>query len=705
MKVLLSILFTGMMLPALAWQQPKTNKVVKPAAPPPQQLPAKKVLMAGRALKDRILLRWAPDDPNAWKLCNKYGYAIERYTVARDGKALPKPELLKGDGIIRPQELEKWDSVMLERDDYAAVIAQAIYGETFGMEMGEQGAQNILIQAGELEQRYTMALYGADHSFRAARMAGLGWLDAKVKPNEAYFYRIRSLVPPAIMNIEPAVVYISLKDHYPLPAPRLSKVDFGDKIASVRWNFKTQRTLYNSYYVERSENGKDFKSITDKPYTNMTADDAKDAEMLTYFDTLQHNDKKYYYRIRGVSAFGEVGEPSNVIAGSGLKSSGVNPFITKALPSKKGYTVYWDFPDSLNDAIVKFSLSQASSMNSTYASLIDSIPVGKRSFEFDPGIVSYVQVEVLERGGEIRRSYPFMVQPEDSVPPSVPIALKGRIDSTGRVYLDWSRNAEKDLMGYMIYRSSSLNNEFSLVQDTAWKGNSFIDSISVNSLNREIYYAVAAVDRRYNQSKYCQPLLLLKPDVIPPSDAVIAGYELNDHGIRIRITPSSSKDVVKHVIYRKNINGMNQWEKIKDTMSSAKEISYMDSIKAGGNYAYTVIAVDSSSLESQPAQPLTVYIPVKVRGKINELKLGVDRQLREIAVEWSAMAENGMIKSFELYRGGDKQKISLYKVIDNRTATSFADKDLLVNTKYTYGIRAVFSDGGYSDMQVKTVVY
>jgi uncharacterized protein len=44
-----------------------------------------------RVQKDRILLRWAVNDPIAWKKLNTYGYLVERYTVTRDNKTLTSP--------------------------------------------------------------------------------------------------------------------------------------------------------------------------------------------------------------------------------------------------------------------------------------------------------------------------------------------------------------------------------------------------------------------------------------------------------------------------------------------------------------------------------------------------------------------------------------------------------------------------------------
>lgn len=45
------------------------------------------IFVKARAQKDRILLRWTVDQPNAWAMANKYGLIVERYTVLRNGHA------------------------------------------------------------------------------------------------------------------------------------------------------------------------------------------------------------------------------------------------------------------------------------------------------------------------------------------------------------------------------------------------------------------------------------------------------------------------------------------------------------------------------------------------------------------------------------------------------------------------------------------
>ena len=73
-------------------------------------------------------------------------------------------------------------------------------------------------------------------------------------------------------------------------------------------------------------------------------------------------------------------------------------------------------------------------------------------------------------------------------------------------------------------------------------------------------------------------------------------------------------------------------------------------------------------------------------------------------MNWVKQTDIKNIKQFELYRGDDKRKMSLYKVF-GENISEFTDDDLTVNTKYKYGIRVVFANGKYSDFVTKNLIY
>ena len=68
------------------------------------------------------------------------------------------------------------------------------------------------------------------------------------------------------------------------------------------------KDIYTSYIIERSENGTDFQTISSTPIVDMNGTNKK---QMFYATTLETNDMPYFFRIYGINAFGEKGEPSS----------------------------------------------------------------------------------------------------------------------------------------------------------------------------------------------------------------------------------------------------------------------------------------------------------------------------------------------------------------------------------------------------------
>jgi len=135
------------------------------------------IKVLSRVQQDRILLRWTADSPTAWKLLNTHGYTLERLTVTRDQKSLTTPER-KMLGLFLPDPLEQWEAI-IETNDDAAIMAQALYGESFQV-TGGNDLQAVVNLSGELQQRFSFALFTADQNFEVAIKAGLGYIDKDI---------------------------------------------------------------------------------------------------------------------------------------------------------------------------------------------------------------------------------------------------------------------------------------------------------------------------------------------------------------------------------------------------------------------------------------------------------------------------------------------------------------------------------------------
>lgn len=667
------------------------------------------IYIRSRVSKDRILLRWAPSDASTWKLANTYGYVIERFTVSRDNVLLKKPERITSKRIIRPAALKRWDS-LIRKSDYAAIIAQALYGEAFSVSVNDsKGVAKFVNQTEELKQRFTMSLYAADQDFTAAGYAGLAWTDAMAKPNEKYLYRVFTLVPKTKRMVDTAMVVAGLDEYEPLPKPADIFAQFGDKSVLLAWDFDTYASFYNSYYIEKSaDGGKTFSRASDLPVTRLNGKDTGSLVpgQVLYIDSLTDNTTSYTYRIQGISPFGEVGPYSEVITGKGKVLLAGTPNITGITFDKKGRPeLNWDFEDSLNTLIEGFQISSAPAADGQFLPAGKLIRSSQRKILLDSiPSVAYLTITAVSKEGEGRTSNPYLVQAEDSEPPIVPQDFRGVIDTTGVVVLTWKPNTEHDLSGYKLYRTYKKGQEYSTLVDTVWRGTEFRDTLSLKDLNRKVYYTVAAVDTRSNQSAFAPVVEIKKPDVIAPTPAVFTTYEIGENEVLLQWINSADEDVQKHQLYRRELTGgTGQWEMVTE-WTDKKMTRYTDKTKEGTHtYVYTLVAIDSSGLKSDPSNPLTVYVPAKrEKQAIRKFDIEVDRDARKLLLNWVIGVPG--VAQIELYRGEDKTPMSLYKVLD-KGVTSFEDEDLRVNTTYKYGIRVLYSDGKNSDLKQKTIIY
>ncbi len=170
----------------------------------------------------------------------------------------------------------------------------------------------------EQEQRFTWGLYAADQDFKVAKLGGLGFEDVNVKATEKYVYKVYSLVPKNEMHIKDGGVFVGLQDYTKLPKPVDLAAIFTDKKVMLNWNYAIYKREYNSYFIERSEDGKLFSKVNKLPYTTLNSGGKTNSKRIYYIDSIVNN-KTYYYRVKGRTPFGELSPPSEMISGKAVK--------------------------------------------------------------------------------------------------------------------------------------------------------------------------------------------------------------------------------------------------------------------------------------------------------------------------------------------------------------------------------------------------
>ncbi|MCC9063564.1 fibronectin type III domain-containing protein [Flavobacterium piscisymbiosum] len=652
-----------------------------------------------RVQKDKILLRWGPSDALTWKKLNKYGYLLERYTVTRDNKTLATPEKKVLAQTLKPEPIENWEKT-IEENDNAAIIAQALYGESFNVS-GVNQLESIVNISEENEQRFTFALFAADKDFEMAKKAALGFEDKTVQKNEKYMYRVSANVPKEESVIKYGGVFTGLNDYQDLPKPMDFTAHFTDKSTMLSWNFKILAHAYGSYYIERSQDKLHFERINKEPYTSMNQQNENNSRIF-YVDSIVNN-KSYSYRIQGISAFGELGPYSEIISGTGKSILKFVPHLTvKNFKDDKTVTLSWEFDEAGNSEITGFELNRSDTDDGKYLPVVKNIAPKSRSVMYNKlASTNYFTITAIGKQGSNRTSFPMLVQPVDSIPPVKPINLKGAIDSLGIVKITWDANKEKDLLGYRIYKGNNPNEEFSQITVSPLENNMYQDTVIIKSLNSKVYYKIIAVDSHYNMSPFSEVLILKKPDVIPPSSPIFTNYEIKDGAVYLEWINSQSEDVASHQLYRKE-NEQSDWQLIADIKD--KKESYKDeNIVEGSKYRYAIYAKDESNLVSNPTPQVAFLVPkASVMPAVKGFYAQANTSANSIDLSWEYKVPE--VDSFEIYKATADEPLQLMQMVSGQTR-KLSDPTITINTNYKYAIRALFIDGRMSKMVFFTVKF
>lgn len=672
----------------------------------PNPLDTAAVQLRIRVQKDKILLRWAVDTPLEWQKANNYGFYLDKYVFKRNGVRVDPIERVNPTPIfIKADPLENWRKIVQE-NDYAAIIAQALHGEGFEVEAANQGAiAQIVNTAREIEQRFSFGLYAADMNFEAAVKAGWGYVDHNVLPNEEYVYQVKTAIPKEVATVESASVLASIDTYEVLPKPMGLHGVWGDKNVMLTWEYELFKSVYTSYNVERSEDGKNFKALSLTPIVNLNDKPNAPAKRMYYVDTLSQNHKKYYYRVYGISPFGEQGPYSELISGEGSPTLVYTPRISNFqwTNNENEALIQWDYPKDGEEFINKFIMTRADMDQGPYLVIFDSIPVHKREILYsDLNPSNYVKIQAVGKNNQITESYSTLIQPEDSIPPIAPVDLIGAIDSLGVVTVSWQANTEKDILGYRVFRKNIEKEEPVQLTISPIEINSFKDTVELKSLNGKVYYSVIAVDKRYNQSEFSKTLMLEKPDVVPPSSPIFTGYSIENGSVQLKWEPSSEEDAIHH-LYKKNLTDDLDWEIVFSTNDSVKR--YTDKNVIGyKTYRYAIMAIDKSGLESEPSTPITVTITnIEPQKYIKSLSGYANRENHIIELYWKLQSKED-VTEVTVYKNVAGQSPVTFKVLPS-SITEIKDKNIHPNNTYSYHFRATLKSGELSKVETIEVKY
>lgn len=679
------------------------KKTVQQKSEEKDTLPHTSMHIIARNYGDSIVVRWAPGNAVSWLLSQKNGFVLERKAFTKNQKNVYT--LVDSSSMhILPWTLNEWaGQYKSSHDSLTAMAAQLLYGKTMDFNNTKEGnsLNAIVDKYNEQENRFAFALMLADFNPVIARGLGLRFADNKIKNNLYYLYAIYPAEAPTQMRVDTARVLVNAAQTE--AKEKFSEVTAvaGDKAINLFWKAGVQPHSYSGYIIERSEDGKNFVRLNRLPFVSFENEKGS-MKPIRYSDSVERNYKNYYYRVSGINAFGDISEPSQVIMAMAVDLTAPGaPVITEIKPAGEG-KIHFTWSKDFHEPDFKgYVIGRSTNIDGPFEPIIkEFLPFETNEFTDEhPSLTApnYYMVAAVDTSGNAGRSMPAYMNVEDHTPPSAPVGLSGRIDSSGIVTIHWNWGREEDLAGYKIFFANAPDHQFTPLTGDLLSDTLYTDSITLKTLTKKIYYRLIAYDRNMNASPYSSVLALSKPDIIPPVSAIFYSFNVMDSGVVLHWYPSVSTDVAWQKLFREK-DSTGSWEQLAQL--NADDSFYMDrSAEAGHIYRYAIQTIDSSGLSSERSFPLQVYKYNKgYEGGIQNFDVTAGEN-KEILLQWTTPANK--VRYYVLYKEKDDAGFRMAGTIEG-DAGSFKEK--VAGGNYRYAIKAVYANGKESALsEIKTI--
>lgn len=643
---------------------------------------AQNFIAAKSFVKDgKVYLRCFPNNNATFNACIEKGYIIKR--INWDANYLPDTSNFKSSNTsfyIKPLDKNdnKWET-LIQTTQESGFLYNMLY----------QPSDN---QNSDPAMTYGLAMLSCNFDTALASVAGLFYLDEKLpKGNYAYLFS------PAVANagIKAAIIIVNTNKNTDIPSIDSLIIKTKQKSVNLSWNDEKLKSDYTGYFIERSENGKNFFQLNKKPHIQIQTQYEKNKKFIYYNDTLPEFGKIYYFRIRGLTMFGVRGNYSNTVKSNAIKPLNAHPQADSThLLYDSVLEVKWHMPKSFNlNELKGFDIYRSEKNDGAYKKLNKNpLPKEITSFiDYFPNQSNFYKVLAYSTSGDSAYSHPLMGLIPDIHPPETPIGLKGKVDTSGIVILTWLPSKEEDLKGYRIFRNNAMDEELVEITKVFLTDTIYRDTITLETLTEEVYYSITAVDMVYNNSPYASPVKLKRPDKIKPVPAQFIEVTHSDTTINARWINSTSKDAERYELWRSIKN--NAFEKIKEWKVKDSLIQFTDEhLEYGMYYQYQLKVIDDDgnvSITNSAAH----YFDARIRKPIKLINYNVNLEKKNITLSWEYPEKE--LYSFIIYKAKKGEPLKIIKTVKGNVFT-FEDAKLNIGNQYEYRIKANFNSGSES---------
>ncbi|MDA3953468.1 MAG: hypothetical protein PF485_07460, partial [Bacteroidales bacterium] len=410
------------------------------------------------------------------------------------------------------------------------------------------------------------------------------------------------------------------------------------------------------------------------------------------------NYKPYLYRIAGITSFADVSPWSRPVKAMGRDRT--PPEIPRIISSvvindDNDVKISWEI-DKITPDMKGFFVGRGANVTGPFMPLHKNALANNKTEYIDKNAVvdgkNYYVVVSVDTAKNISQSMPAYVVMKDNDPPAKPLGLQGDIDTTGVVKLWWPKGEEPDLNGYRVYYSNHKTGEFYPLTGTI-RDTTFSDFINLRTLDELIYYRIVAVDMNLNNSKYSDILELRKPDKVKPVAPVFKTYKVTDTSVYVSWIPSSSKDAVKQILYKREPE--KEWQAYKEFENDI--ITFTDNqVSKEKIYEYSLVAIDDAGLASEHSKFLVIRIyNTGVQTQVSNFKAELADDEKSVILAWEYdESSDCTFLIYRAYNGGGLQMFASA----NKGSKQYIDKNIALKGTYTYAIKAINKNGNKSTL-------
>ncbi|MCM1040905.1 MAG: fibronectin type III domain-containing protein [Bacteroides sp.] len=694
------------------------------------------VYLTGKVCRNQVWLRWAVATPELWQNSLERGWVLERYDfdtlqMGRSARANLAYAPVRTQIDIPPfrQVDTAKIAALAETDMYAAVLGEAVYNPDIALSMGGLALspwEQISREMERKQMRFALANVACDRSFAVACLGGMGYVDADVQKGHYYLYRLYAagadMADSSAQAPDTALYFTRMESGTLLPPVQEIQVENGYLTAKLEWDIRFAARQSIGYYVERALEAKkpSLRKYVRLNQTPLSVLQGNGQHAMRYADSLPDAQNRYVYHVIGVDLFGQ---EFTVAQSRAVQSAGM-PLAVAEIDSVTGdelgrCCLYWSYPEENMASVKGFSVYVASlpDWNESESSLLAAqLPPQTRRFTVSPGqmdVSSYFYVKTLGDNGQSTLSRAFFYWKKDSLPPLPPTELAYTVDTAGIVRISWKPSPDADVAGYRVFRQ--VEEKAEPVQVTAYTlaDTSFIDTVSLNTL-QSFYYSVRAVDVSGNISK--PSALLAVRNLLPdkPAPAVFSGRS-HVAGDKVELVwyNSQTSNARGHALYYRCDSS--SWFLLKDFPADSKTgipetFSFtfaMPERHYTTRYTFNIVAYGSDKGRDTVNCPFTYEVEHMPVLKPKTPFAIVDADNRYVQLQWKEKSGKPVARMY-LYRRAENDKLRLLAALDAETAAQgfYTDFSVRMNTEYAYVIQYEYQDGLWSAYSAPcTVVY